>query len=121
MNRADHYITICTSCRDKGSSVRPGPALIDQLRAALGSEGYNIDAVACMAGCGHPCAVAFQAGGKASYLFGDISGSDVEDLVKFARQYALLRDGWCSSVDRPGKLRKSTLARIPALMREGLA
>ncbi|MEM1301965.1 MAG: DUF1636 domain-containing protein, partial [Pseudomonadota bacterium] len=42
--------------------------------------------------------------------------TDIDDLVAFAQQYAYLHDGWCSSVDRPGKLRKSTLARVPAAM-----
>ncbi len=68
-----------------------------------------------MAGCTRPCTVAYHGHDKATYLFGDIEpGSDVADLVAFARQYAYLHDGWCSSVDRPGKLRKSTLARVPA-------
>lgn len=70
-----------------------------------------------MAGCTRPCTVAFHGNGKAAYLFGDIATEgDIADLVEFARRYALLSDGWCSSVDRPGKLRRSALARIPATL-----
>lgn len=115
-------ISVCTSCKVKGESDRPGFALLDALRASLAEnpnlrDGFEVGGVACMAGCNRPCAVGFHGQGKASYLFGDLeTGADVDDLLRFARQYDALHDGWCSSVDRPGKLRKSTLARIPATL-----
>lgn len=118
---ATHRITVCTSCRNKGETCRPGYELIAKLRAAIAAAGdsipedFEISGTACMAGCDHPCTVAYHATRKASYLFGDISPEDdIDDLLDFAKQYAHLHDGWCSSVDRPGKLRKHTLARIPA-------
>jgi len=117
----EHRITICTSCKHKGTTCRPGFELIDRLRKAIAKAGdavpkeFEISGVACMAGCYRPCAVAYHGTRKATYLFGDIDpDTDIDDLVAFARQYAYLHDGWCSSVDRPGKLRKSTLARVPA-------
>ncbi|KNG91795.1 DUF1636 family protein [Pseudaestuariivita atlantica] len=117
----NHRITICTSCRHKGTECRPGYELIERLRQAIAEAGdavpeaFEISGVACMAGCDHPCTVAYHGTKKATYLFGDIDPeADIDDLVTFAKQYAYLHDGWCSSVDRPGKLRKSTLARVPA-------
>ncbi|MEM9840182.1 MAG: DUF1636 domain-containing protein [Pseudomonadota bacterium] len=117
----DHKISVCTSCRHKGSTCRPGYELIEKLRRAIEAAGdsvpesFEISGVACMAGCDRPCTVAYHGTRKATYLFGDIEpDEDIEDLVAFARQYAFLHDGWCSSVDRPGKLRKNTLARVPA-------
>ncbi|MEM9639087.1 MAG: DUF1636 domain-containing protein [Pseudomonadota bacterium] len=114
-------ITICTSCRHKGTNCRPGYELIERLRAAIKSAGdaipeaFEVSGVACMAGCDRPCTVAYHSTRKATYLFGDITPEDdIDDLLSFARQYAHLHDGWCSSVDRPGKLRSSTLARVPA-------
>ncbi|MEL6550113.1 MAG: DUF1636 domain-containing protein [Pseudomonadota bacterium] len=116
-----HRISICTSCRHKGTPCRPGFELITRLKAALDAAGhalphdFEVSGVACMAGCDRPCTVAFHGTKKATYLFGDIDpATDIEDLVSFAEQYAYLHDGWCSSVDRPGKLRKTTLARVPA-------
>ncbi|WP_120500537.1 DUF1636 domain-containing protein [Roseovarius sp. EL26] len=116
-----HRITVCTSCRHKDKTNRPGYELIAQLRAALAAAGddlpasFDIAEVACMAGCSRPCTVAYHGKNKATYLFGDIEPDhDIADLITFAQQYATLDDGWCSSLDRPGKLRKSTLARIPA-------
>ncbi len=119
----NHKITICTSCRHKGTECRPGYELIEKLRAAIKVAGdaipedFEISGVACMAGCDRPCTVAYHGSRKATYLFGDIDPAvDVDDLVTFAKQYAYLHDGWCSSVDRPGKLRKCTLARVPSAM-----
>jgi len=116
-----HRISVCTSCKYKGTSCKPGYDMIEKLRAAIDAAGdaipesFEISGVACMAGCDRPCTVAYYGSRKATYLFGDIDPeTDIEDLVAFARQYAYLHDGWCSSVDRPGKLRKSTLARVPS-------
>jgi len=70
-----------------------------------------------MAGCDHPCTVAYHGTRKATYLFGDVDpDTDIEDLLNFARQYAQLEDGWCAATQRPGKLSTSTLARVPAAM-----
>ncbi|MGR3433926.1 MAG: DUF1636 family protein [Shimia sp.] len=116
-----HRITVCTSCRHKGTTCRPGYELIARLRRAIADAGdavpeaFEVSGVACMAGCDRPCTVAYHGTRKATYLFGDVDPeTDVDDLVAFARQYAHLHDGWCSSVDRPGRLRTSTLARVPA-------
>ncbi|MGJ8627435.1 MAG: DUF1636 family protein [Sulfitobacter sp.] len=119
----NHRITVCTSCKHKGTACQPGFELIEKLRAAISKAGdaitddFEISGVACMAGCDRPCTVAYHSNRKATYLFGDIDPDvDINDLVSFAQQYAHLHDGWCSSVDRPAKLRKSTLARVPCAM-----
>ncbi|MEO0945821.1 MAG: DUF1636 domain-containing protein [Pseudomonadota bacterium] len=114
-----HRITICTSCRHKGTECRPGYTLIERLRQAIGQpavpEDFEVSGVACMEGCDRPCAVAYHGTKKAAYLFGDIDpNTDIDDLVAFAKQHAFLHDGWCSSVDRPGKLKMTPLARVPA-------
>lgn len=123
MDRHNHRITVCTSCRHKGTECRPGYALIAKLRAAMDAAGgaiaddFEVSGVACMAGCDRPCTIAYHGSNKATYLFGDIDpDEDIKDLVAFAQQYSDLHDGWCSSLDRPGKLRKSTLARVPSAM-----
>lgn len=123
MGNNTHRITVCTSCRHKGTDCRPGYEIIAKLRAAIEAAGdavteeFEVSGVACMAGCDRPCTVAYHGTRKATYLFGDIEpDTDIDDLVSFAQQYAVLNDGWCSSVERPGKLRNSTLARVPAAM-----
>lgn len=115
-------ISVCTSCKNKANGSRPGFDLIDQLQSAITGDAslkprFEVAGVACMAACNSPCAVGFHGVGKATYLFGDLNpGADASDIISFAHQYMHLHDGWCSSVDRPGKLRKSTLARVPATL-----
>ncbi|APG48008.1 DUF1636 family protein [Phaeobacter porticola] len=120
-----HRILVCTSCKGMDPDRRPGPELIADLRAALaGHDGPPVEVagVACMAGCRHPCTVGFQAEGKASYVFGGLTpGDDIADILTFTNLYQMLADGWCSSVDRPGKLRRNTLSRIPAFAPAGPA
>lgn len=115
-----HRVVVCTTCRNRETREQPGTKLATLLEAELSGaefEGFEVSVVACMAGCDRPCAVAFQADGKASYLFGDIEpGRDSDALVAFARQYAELDDGWCSSIQRPEGLKGKTLSRIPALL-----
>lgn len=114
-----HRITVCSTCRNRESREQPGAALavaLEQELAGAGLEAFDVSVVACMAGCDRPCAVAYQAEGKASYLFGDISPArDMEALLAFARQYLELADGWCSSIQRPEGLKGKTVARMPAL------
>ena len=123
MSADPHKIFVCTSCRYRGSSCQPGFELISKLQDALKmavpvvGDDFEVSGIACMAGCSRPCTVAFRANEKATYLFGDIDPEeDIDDLVTFALQYRDLEDGWCSSGERPGKLRRTALARIPAAM-----
>lgn len=118
-----HRIFVCTTCCHEGGSCRPGYDLIRKLQHALSLAGpvvgeeFELSGVACLAGCSRPCTVAFRASGKATYLFGDIDPeTDIDDLVAFADRYRQSEDGWSHAGERPGRLRHSTLARIPAAM-----
>ncbi|QKC78000.1 DUF1636 domain-containing protein [Mesorhizobium erdmanii] len=118
----DHRIIVCTLCRDIPTGIKSGASLCADLRSRFSARhepalayGFTIEGVECMAGCASPLTVAFQAPGKASYLFGSIDAeADAGDLVRFARLYASLADGWCNSGQRPPRLAGKTLARIPA-------
>lgn len=114
-----HHIHVCTACRDRAADDLPGEALIAALRGGLDarelSNAFTVCGINCMAGCAHPCTVGFHAGGKAAWLFGDLTPADAPDLLAFAQLYASLPDGWCSSTERPGKLARAVLARIPAV------
>ncbi|WP_342633466.1 DUF1636 domain-containing protein [Oceaniradius stylonematis] len=127
VDRSNHKITVCVSCRHKrgepDDQCRPGIELIARLRKAMTLAGdaigadFAISGTVCMAGCDRPCTVAYFGSHKATYLFGDIDAdANIDDLVAFARQYASLDDGWCSSTSRPPGLSGKTLARIPAAL-----
>ncbi|MER9305863.1 DUF1636 family protein [Mesorhizobium sp. M0293] len=117
-----HRIIVCTLCRDVPTGIRSGEGLSADLRSRLSvhcepavAHGFAVEGVDCMAGCARPLTVAFQAQGKATYLFGSIDAqADVGDLVRFAGLYASLADGWRNSGQRPAGLAGKTLARIPA-------
>jgi len=122
LNRSSHRIIVCSLCRDAVTGRRSGADLCAELQSRLSAykaPSFAIETVDCMAGCARPLTVAFQAQGKASYLFGSIdSGTDAGALVEFARLYASLADGWCNSGQRPARLAGKTLARIPVAGRE---
>lgn len=116
-----HCIMVCTTCRHTGTTCRPGYDLIAKLNAALAAAGpalsddFQVSGTSCLAGCGRPCTVAFCAGTKATYLFGDIAKDcDIAALVEFARLYAERADGMSNSAERPDGLKGKTLARVPA-------
>lgn len=116
-----HHVTVCTDCRRRGGACRPGLDLMGRLADGLERLGvdarsdFSIAGTACMAGCDRPCTIAFQASGKATYLFGDIEpDADIDALVAFAELYLGLPDGMTREAQRPAGLRGKTLARIPA-------
>jgi predicted metal-binding protein len=121
--RTAQRILVCTLCQPQAAPVPPGPALIARLRAALDSaltgHSHEVTGVECLAACDHPCAIAWQAPGKATWLFGGIDPErDLADLTAFAALYQRLDDGWCRAAERPGRLAQAALARIPALPRQ---
>ncbi|MEH0070434.1 DUF1636 domain-containing protein [Pannonibacter sp. Pt2-lr] len=110
-----HYLTICVTCRDKETGERPGHDLGTALASALQADtDWSVSGVECMAACGQPCTVALTAQFKTGWLFGHLTLEDVPDIAAFARQYHGLADGWCKASERPGRMAKTALARIPA-------
>lgn len=121
VQNAPHQFLICKSCRPTERHRRPGAAMIANLRRAIHeadlSTSFEVTGTACMGGCDKPCSVALRAPEKASWLFFNLDPvDDVPDIVRFAKLYAELDDGWCRSVDRPGKLAENILARLPAMI-----
>ncbi|GLQ35167.1 hypothetical protein GCM10007939_14500 [Amylibacter marinus] len=113
-NFPDHELMICTTCRGVQSACELRDKLVRHLPSA-----FAIQMVECMAGCGFPTTVGFQAAGKAGYLFGAIeTDTEIAALAEFARQYHQSDDGWTKAGERPRPLFKKTLARLPALHKE---
>lgn len=113
-----YAIIICSRCRSAVSGALAAQQLIAGLAGRRQVEGFRIETVACMAGCERPLTVAFQAAGKATYLFGDIDAeNDAPALSSFAELYRQLPDGWSSESQRPESLHGKILARIPSMER----
>ncbi|WP_266064294.1 DUF1636 domain-containing protein [Brucella intermedia] len=118
---APHQFLVCKGCKRTERHRRPGATMIANLRSAIAaaelSAQFEVTGTACMGGCDQPCSVALRAPKKASWLFFNLDPLDeVDDIVRFARLYAELNDGWCRSFDRPGKLADIILARLPAMV-----
>jgi predicted metal-binding protein len=102
-------ITLCATC----ALGRDGFAAT--LRAALSDAGVQaaIATTDCLSGCTRPSALSFRATAKTAYLFGDLTGADLPDLVTFARLYAAAPDGNLADARPLGALRAKAIARIP--------
>ncbi|MGF0524458.1 DUF1636 family protein [Agrobacterium pusense] len=116
-----HQVLVCKGCKRTERHRRPGVSMIANLRDAISATDFcgqfEVTGTACMGGCDQPCSVAFRAPEKASWLFFNLDPvDDVADIVRFAQLYAALDDGWCRSIDRPGKLADNILARLPAMI-----
>ncbi|KIC21458.1 DUF1636 family protein [Leisingera sp. ANG-Vp] len=110
----DHTILICATCKGAAEASRLRAALSDRIPGR-----FALRAVDCMAGCGQPVTVGFQAEGKAQYLFGGIqSPADTEALARFAHQYLASETGWTNASERPAQLYDKTLARLPRIKAE---
>ena len=102
-----HQVTVCRSC-PAGQA-----GLAQQLTDALGDLPYDIALTDCMSGCTRASTVAFRAPGKTAYLFGDLTSSDLPDLVTFATLYLAAPDGTFADARPLGALRSKAIARIP--------
>ncbi len=104
-------ITICESCRS-GDATPRGAALAERLRGMVAAEVATTD---CMIVCGNPVTVSFRATGKAAYLFSGVDPeTQAEEIVEFARLYALADDGIVNDVRSIGQLRFCLIGRVPA-------
>ena len=102
-------ITVCGSCE----FGRAGFA--ELLSSALLKAGLDspVKTVECMSGCQRPSTCSFRSPGKTAYLFGDLSNSDLADLVRFAEVYEESVDGNFEDARVIGGLRFKAIARIP--------
>jgi predicted metal-binding protein len=102
-------ISLCEGCPlGRGGFAEP-------LRAALAAAQVpaTVSGIACMSGCARESTAAFRARGKVAYLFGDLTATDLDDLVRFAALYAASPDGTFADARPLGDLRTKALARIP--------
>ncbi len=102
-------IILCASC------PLPGQGFAETLSRALRDAAIpaRISTVDCMSGCARPSTIAFRAPGKTAYLFGNLSGEDLLELVNFARLYLASPDGNFGDARPLGTLRTKAIARIP--------
>ena len=116
----DTTLFVCVSCkRDDSQPVRPGRALYDAVSAemaARGVTGIAVEPVECLSVCKRPCTVALSAGGKWTYIVGDLdAGTHLDDIVAGATRYAESSAGIVPWRERPLPFRRGVVARVPPL------
>ena len=119
-NPTPSEILVCVTCRPAGAP-REGQAAGQALFEAIEDEALRVDApwpvraVECMSACSHSCTVALQGAGKTSYLFGDLpsDGETAAQVLQCAALHARSPDGLVAWADRPERLRRGVMARLP--------
>jgi len=118
-------LIVCTTCRRPGQdrALPPdGEALWAEVEAAHAfmdnPMGLRVRGTACLSACGRSCAVAFQAAGKTTYVFGELSpdAETAQQLLACGRLHAHSPDGVLDRNTRPERLRNGIVARLPACL-----
>jgi predicted metal-binding protein len=114
-------LDVCVLCRppdwSQSDGARPGAILAQAVDRALAVRAMPQAVrrnVRCISQCKRPCAVAFSAPGRFTYLFGDLVA--LRDATAVADAFALYLarpDGFMERFERPAALRAGILARVP--------
>ncbi|QSJ20624.1 DUF1636 family protein [Nostoc sp. UHCC 0702] len=120
-----HTLFVCKTCASvwqdgKRQGESGGEKLLQQLQHLAQNwdlrDDFPIKEVECMSACNRSCVVAFAAGGKLTYLFGDLAAEgSASAVLECASQYYAKADGLLPWAKRPEPLKKGILARIPPL------
>jgi predicted metal-binding protein len=112
-------LAVCVTCKagveidDDGP--RPGRRLYDALATRCGDDGAAVELmpVECLSLCDFGCSAAISVAGKWSYLLGDLDESMAEDLLTYARAYAISKTGLVLPSRRPAALATMVKGRMP--------
>lgn len=97
-------LTVCVGCEG-------GHALAEALRGAEA----EIRHAGCLQVCARSVALAAQAPGRATYVFGDVTAADAGDIATFVTLYRTAPKGWIADARPLGRLRHCLVARVPAM------
>ncbi|MUL37324.1 DUF1636 family protein [Gloeocapsopsis dulcis] len=122
-----HTLLVCKSCNRSSeelpeNQLADGTRLIEQLNT-LGAEqkqfqDLRIQPVGCLWTCDRPCAVAFSAFGKPTYLFTNLPADDTAAaLLQFGELYLKSKTGNVPWQQFPEKLQQVSIAKIPTMSR----
>lgn len=121
-------LLVCTTCRPADAprdGRAAGQSLFDLLEEALAfvataaqepPAGAQLRGIACLGACSRGCVVALQSTRKASYVFGNLApeADCVQAVMAIARQHSADAEGLLVWGQRPERLRKGLIARLPA-------
>ena len=119
-----YILFVCKSCnaksdQDHTSETPDGTKLLDQLQTFHQTWPHQADLeireVSCLWTCSSPCAVAFSAPDKATYLFTQVPATESEALLQFGEYYLASKNGDIPWKHFPEALRTVSIAKIPYL------
>ncbi|MBW4653084.1 MAG: DUF1636 domain-containing protein [Kaiparowitsia implicata GSE-PSE-MK54-09C] len=119
-----HLLFVCKSCnaksdQDQTAGPSEGIKLLNQLQTQHQVQPYPADLdireVGCLWTCSQPCAVAFSAPGKATYLFTQVPATAAPALLTFGTLYRDSKDGTIPWKQFPEVLQSASVAKIPAV------
>lgn len=110
---------VCTTCR-AGQPLEDGkPCAGARLHAALSDagapDGVKIVPVECLSACSRGATIALSARGRWTYVYGQLTETDVPDILSGAAAYGETEDGIVPWRERPLIFRKQSIARIPPM------
>jgi predicted metal-binding protein len=110
-------LLVCITCRvpqpGAAAGEQPGRSLFHAL-AADPPEGVRVQPVVCLGNCARGCTIALRGCGRWSYVYGGIDGPADASLVRTgAVQYLASADGLVPWRERPERLRRNCIARLP--------
>lgn len=113
---------VCITCKRAGDDEalpRAGRRLHDALRDAQSHDGtaptVRIVPIECLSNCSRACSIALAGDGRWTYVHGDLALDATDDILIGAARYAATSDGLVPWRERPERLRRGTVARVPPL------
>ncbi len=108
---------VCVTCRageivPEGEAC-PGKKLHAALQKAGAPEGVEIVPVECLSACTRGAAIALSSKGRWSYVYGQLSEADANDILIGATDYAASSDGIVPWRERVEIFKRNSIARIP--------
>ncbi len=94
---------------------RPGWLLFEALSERCSGDDPAVDLlpVECLSLCDHGCSAAISVAGKWSYLLGGLDQAMADDLITYARAYAVSKTGLVLPSKRPASLANMIMGRMP--------
>ncbi|HEX4181094.1 MAG TPA: DUF1636 domain-containing protein [Caulobacteraceae bacterium] len=112
-------LAVCVTCKAdleiEEGEARPGRRLYDALVERCVGDDLPVDLmpVECLSLCESGCSAAISVTGKWSYLLGDLDPALADDLLTYARAYAISKTGLVLPSKRPASLATMVKARMP--------
>lgn len=119
-----HVLFVCKSCNaksdlDQTTDPSDGTKLLNQLQTqhqtGVHQSDIEIRPVGCLWICSQPCAVAFSAPSKPTYLFTKVPGTAATDLLTFGDLYSDSKNGDIPWKQFPEVLQSAEVAKIPSV------